>query len=283
MLKHTVEAVRRQARPVEVIVHDNGSTDDDTISALAELERNGVRVYRRNAIQAADQLNETDLTVREYFSDWAEPARYAVTDCDIDMSTASPHAIEVFDELLNRFREIETVGPMLRIRDVNPSYVLFAELMNRHISQFWEREPVFIATSHGQAAFIDTRIDTTFSLHRAGEPFRRGKRALRVYEPYEAAHLDWYPKWSDDKVFADTSSARISHWTNREFRTSRPGVSLRYDRFRAVIAQADGGLEVYDEILRPPPERQSLLGRALRMLSTLAPGSIRRGLKRKGA
>ena len=65
-------------------------------------------------------------------------------------------------------------------------------MMNRHIEQFWHRQPLWAETSFGRVAYLDAPIDTTMAMHRAGEPFFRLKQSLRVYEPYEAQHLDWY-------------------------------------------------------------------------------------------
>ena len=96
-------------------------------------------------------------------------------------------------------------------------------------------------------------IDTTFALHRAGEPFRRLKRALRVYEPFEALHLDWYCKPDGGEVFFDSSHPEISPWNNRfEFLRHRDAI-LNYADYFAVRKTASGELEVYTEDLSNNP------------------------------
>lgn len=81
---------------------------------------------------------------------------------------------------------------MLTIRDIPIDYPLYNEVLNRHVEQFWHRTPKW-ATILGQTiGYIEAPIDTTFALHRAGEPFRRLKFGVRVYYPYEAKHLDWH-------------------------------------------------------------------------------------------
>ena len=48
---------------------------------------------------------------RLFFANWAEPSRYIVSDCDIDMAVAAPEALDVYDELLNVFWRVDSVGP----------------------------------------------------------------------------------------------------------------------------------------------------------------------------
>jgi hypothetical protein len=201
------------------------------------------------AITSPDDLNRVNETVESYFSDWAEPGRYVVSDCDIDMSIADPRALDVFEELLNKFRRIDCVGPMLRIRDIPRSYPLFNRVMNRHIEQFWMRMPTFEETSFGQIAILDTQIDTTFALHRAGEPFRRLKSALRVYEPFEALHLDWYATEGNDSLYSESSSSEISHWNNKAERARYGDTALEYSHFYAVRRVRSELLEIYEEYI----------------------------------
>jgi hypothetical protein len=95
-------------------------------------------------------------------------------------------------------------------------------------------------------------IDTTFALHRAGEHFRRLKTGLRVYEPYEALHLDWYvctaPN-SDAEVYAKTSHPQISHWNNFDETRKFQFVSQEFESFWSVRYEKDGTLTVLNEKL----------------------------------
>lgn len=114
-----------------------------------------------------------------------------MSDGDIDMTISAPETLDVYDELLNSHRQVESVGPMLKISDIPRSYPLFNRVIKRHVEQFWHKQPEWSETSFGPVAHILTGIDTTFALQTAGEPYRRLKHALRVYEPYDAQHLDW--------------------------------------------------------------------------------------------
>lgn len=249
MLKQVIAGIRQLSRPTEIIIHDNGSTDPYTLMVLDELVKDGVKVFRYPPIYSADDLNQVNETIQAFFTEWGEPSRYVVSDCDIDMSTADPKALDVYNELLNRFRKVECVGPMLRIRDIPLSYPLFNHVMNRHIEQFWHNTPAFEQTSVGKIAILETVIDTTFALHRAGEPFRRLKKAVRVYEPFEALHLDWYERQEVDKVFFNSSSPEISHWNNINEFSRNHDVALNYKDYLAIKKNNAGELEVYTERL----------------------------------
>jgi hypothetical protein len=115
--------------------------------------------------------------------------------------------------------------------------------MNRHIEQFWHREPSWTETSFGRVAYMDAPIDTTLALHRAGEPFFRLKRGLRVYEPYEAQHLDWYLTAIGD-TYARTSDPGISHWNNAVEHDRHKDAALEHESFFHVERNGAGVLEV---------------------------------------
>ncbi len=251
-LKRTIAGVRGLAGPVEIIIHDNGSTDLETMEILKSLEDGGIEVFRHPAIATADELDDVNETVQAYFARRGAATRYVVSDCDIDMSASDPRALDVYAELLDLCPHIECVGPMLTIRDISRAYPLFNRVMNQHIRQFWSRTPVFEQTAtHGPVAVLEATIDTTFALHRPGEAFGRMKKGLRVYEPFEARHLDWYITEGDDRLYFESSSPKISHWNNKAMFERHRNVSLEHARFFAVRTNADGGLEVYTEELPP--------------------------------
>jgi len=162
-LRRCISAVHALTRVTEVVVHDEGSTDEDTVALLADLERSGIHVARHSG--------STDVaeTVREYFSGWSEPVGYVVSDSDVDVSMGRGDMIEMFEELLNRHRTIDAVGPLLRARSVDAADASKPRA--------------------GAVSMTEARAETDFALHRAGEAFRRSKRSLRVAEPYAALRL----------------------------------------------------------------------------------------------
>lgn len=243
MLQKVITSIKRQSHPTDIVVHDNGSTDASTKRVLAQLEADGTKVVRRSAIHSAEELNLVDVTVQDYFDNWAEPARYVVSDCDVDLAIASPHALDVYNALLNRFRQAECVGPMLRIRDIPLRYPLYNHVMNRHIEQFWSREPEIAWTGKADVAVQRALIDTTLAMHRAGENFRRLKSGIRVYEPFEALHLDWY-NTSSASDYSQTSSATISHWDNKAETAAHRDVSLKFADYVIVRSLRSGALRI---------------------------------------
>jgi hypothetical protein len=107
-----------------------------------------------------------------------------------------------------------------------------------------------VQTSSGPAAYLECTIDTSFALHRAGERFKRLKKALRVYEPYEAQHLDWYRSEIGTDVYARTSRPEITHWNNEAERDLKSNVELKYERYYTVRRTFSGSLEPYEERLQ---------------------------------
>lgn len=252
MLQKVVASLKGLATPVDIIVHDNGSTDPVTLAVLHQMEMDGVTVYRYAAIESAEQLNQVNESVARYFDGWAEPIPYVVSDCDIDVSVAAGSLIDVLKSLLNRFPKAEWVGPMLRIRDIPKYYPLRNRALNRHIEQFWKHEPQLLVTDGKAVAYQHAPIDTTFALHRAGEAFRRLKSGLRVYEPYEALHLDWYISSeanSEDRIYAATSHPSISHWNNLDETHTHQFTPLEFERFLLVRSEQDGNLTVCSQEL----------------------------------
>ena len=245
MLRLVVNSYLRLSNDIEVVVHDNGSDDPATLDCLQELRGLGVKVVSAARIHSPIELNTVNETVRAHFGG-APSSRYVVSDCDIDMFTAAPDALAVYSELLDQFPGAECIGPMLRIRDIPRDYPLFNKVMNRHIEQFWHLSPEWTQTSVGPVAILPSPFDTTFALHREGDDFRRRKRGIRVYHPYEARHLDWYPGKGAlaPDTYERTSSQEISHWNNSAQREHYADTPLCFQRLLYVTDGEDGTLDV---------------------------------------
>jgi hypothetical protein len=139
---------------------------------------------------------------------------------------------------------------MLKIEDIPQSYKLFGRVMNLHIKQFWHREPEWKRVGLQDVAYIRSPIDTTFAVHRAGEPFRRLKSGIRVYKPFDARHLDWYREelWPEGlpqfKRYHDQSSPVIAHWNNRTYFSDYADEKLEFGDFIVVAANEKGAWSV---------------------------------------
>jgi hypothetical protein len=248
----------RQTIPVDIVVHDNGGDDPYTCDVLADLATQGIAVHRRPRIKSVRELSRVVHTVGRYFRWFRRRSRYVVTDCDIDLSPARPDTREVYSELLDRFPRVACVGPMLRIADIPESCQLFNHVMNRHIRQFWHRQPQWAQTRFGACAFISATIDTTFALHRDGSRFRRLKKGLRVYHPFEARHLDRYPD-DGQRAYQQSSSAAISHWNNASQFVKFAQEPLRFDRYYVAETADGGGLTVRCRKVGDQTDRTALL------------------------
>lgn len=247
MLLRCVESIKHFTYPTIPVIHDNGSTTFETLQLLGKFESEGIKVYRSKKIISPDGLNNVNESVKDFFST-NEPCNYVVTDCDIDMSIAKENTLEVFSELLDTFPNCECVGPMLKISNIDKSYPLYNKLMNTHISQFWSKRPEWIKTSFGKIAYQECQIDTTFALHRRNQEFKRLKNAIRVYNPYEALHLDWYNQWRDlDSEYSKLSHPNISHWNN-SYRDNLDSIrveeKLKFTSFYMVLSLDDELIEL---------------------------------------
>lgn len=246
MLQTVVEGYLRTTPGSDIVIHDFGSDCPYTRRILEEMEGRGLIVSRSARIDSADELERVNDTIDRYFSDWSEPGRYIVSDCDIDLSGASASAIDVYVELLERFPDVECVGPMLSIRDIPATYPLYWHAVNSHVDQFWRKEPQWAVLANGErVAFQRAPIDTTFAVHRAGQRFKRKKDGLRVYHPYEARHLDWYRTREDilSSTFGRTASSRISHWSVASALGALEDASPAFAKFIAVRTAENGGLQ----------------------------------------
>ncbi|WP_331288714.1 MULTISPECIES: hypothetical protein [Methylobacteriaceae] len=209
-LKRSIASYRALASEIDLIVHDNGSDKPEMMDLLANLEKEGVVVNRGPKITKAEELDNVNISIAKYFDGEFPPIPYVVTDPDIELSDCDPALLSVFGELLSRFHWAHCVGPMLRIDDIPTSYPGRITAINKHIDQFWRHKPTWIKTEWGRVAYIRAPVDTTFALHRAGHMFRRLRRGVRVYNPFEARHLDWYI----EKGGVLQTATNISHWAN---------------------------------------------------------------------
>ena len=244
-LSQVVESYMRLSPSSDIVVHDFGSEDPETLDVLDELEGNRIKVERSRKISNADQLEEVNASIARYFEHFDEPQRYVVTDCDVDLSIADEGTLPMYDALLDRFPEVDCVGPMLRIKDIPTTYPLYARVMNKQVSKFWHKRPQWVRIHGREVAYLEARIDTTFALHRAGIPFKRLRDGLRVYHPYEARHLDWYCAAEDYlNAYATSASPAISHWSTLEALHSHCDEAIKVARAFIVTDDPSGRPQV---------------------------------------
>ena len=226
VLRESIASYREHIRtPFEIVIHDNGSTYQPLLAYLEELEGSGVAVYRHaERIVAQEQLNGVAGTVARWFSGRA-PGNYVVTDPDVALVGDCGDILELYAHLLETAVEIEVVGPMLRIDDLPDCYPLKAEVIERHMKQFWHKSPLELTWRGRRIGYQHARIDTTFGMYRAGFRFRRLCRGYRTYAPYWARHLDWYidpQRLSGDQKHYLHHASRVTHWGGARMARSLP-------------------------------------------------------------
>jgi hypothetical protein len=177
-LRQAVSMARRQDRAVEYIVCDDGSSDLQTLALLEELEHCSIKVYRPDALGPPDRLDRLNIVVQEFFRDWSEPSRYAVTDCVTDLSVVTTGALDLYDDLLDRFPRADSVGPQTtRIGSDQPASQI---VVNCKVSYFAQRAHGAAPIAPCRGILLEGGLDLGFAVYRAGKPLLRTMTSLRV-------------------------------------------------------------------------------------------------------
>jgi hypothetical protein len=180
-LGHAVSAFWRQNSRVEIIVCDNGSDDPQTLALLDELERDCVTVYRSASIDPFDRLEWTNNLVRNFFQDWSEPSRYAVTDCAADLSAIGSGALDLYDDLLDRFPRADSVGPA--ITDVRSDAAPFETVVNAKCAPHVKCKSGADDIVPYRCFVVERGLDSGFAIYRAGKLLLATMKSLRVRDP----------------------------------------------------------------------------------------------------
>jgi hypothetical protein len=109
------------------------------------------------------------------------PARYVVTDCDLDLSSVPDDAVSVMAGVLDSDPTVAKVALSLEILDLPDT--LLAQFARAHELQFWQQQR--------PDGHFDAMTDTTFALYDHRKPAPRYE-AVRLNRPYTARHLPWY-------------------------------------------------------------------------------------------
>lgn len=202
--------------PKQFVFHNTNSKYQPCLNFLKEREEQGDLVYHTNTNRHLSVIN----TIRQYLSEHPNVEYYILTDPDIELNNAKSNLVETFIYLLNKYN-VYSVGASLKIDDIPDHYPKKQAVFKRH-TRFHE-SPRIKENFEGQD-FETTRaaIDTTFQLIRAKDIDGRFPHAncLRVFEPYDARHLDWYidpDNMTDCQKFYSDNATSISHWNNPKF------------------------------------------------------------------
>lgn len=216
-LQTTIESYRKCiGSPFELVIHDNNSTYRPLLDYLKQLEKEGVTVYYSTVNVAVEkQLDNVSDTIDDWFTKHSA-SHYVVTDSDIALEGNCEDILDLYDYLLETVKNIEVVGPMLRIDDIPNFYPLKQKVIERHTEQFWYKKPSTLQWRNKIIQYQLARVDTTFGMYRRDFKFHRLSNGYRTYAPYWARHLDWYinPNYmEDDQLYYLQHASGVSHWS----------------------------------------------------------------------
>jgi hypothetical protein len=223
-LKETLTFFQEHFNNNDIFIIDKGSDSEQLLNYYSDIESEGLNIiYSDPMIGGADGiggLNDLHKEIDKYTNQFNF---YAVTDPDISLEGCDADLLEVYASFLEIFPDIDIVGPMLKIDDIPMDYPAREWCFRRHVDQFWSKKPECILIKGKKVYFQKAKIDSTFGLLRSGKSFERLLDGVRVYNPYEAKHLDWYITPStmsaDQQNYMQTSNKLISHWGAKNYKT----------------------------------------------------------------
>lgn len=119
-----------------------------------------------------------------YVATYARGRNYIISDPDVVPIEECPtDMFEYFTSVLDRYPDVDKIGPGLKIDDLPDHYALKQAVIN-HESQFWR-------TESPEPGLYRSSIDTTLSLHRPHIGHQL-ERCMRSDFPYLARHTPWY-------------------------------------------------------------------------------------------
>jgi pyruvyltransferase len=178
---------RRQSVASELILVDDGRGSEETQAAIRALQQEGAQVRVIDPGTRDQQSRSLQHVIGRYFKRWGEPQRYAIVSDAIDFSATSPDAFALYGELLDRFPDVDAVGPMLRIQDLPFGH----PVLNAEIAAHWLRERSWCETSLGPASFVRSSLTGNFAVCRAGGRYLPPQSGLRAHHPFDARNLSW--------------------------------------------------------------------------------------------
>lgn len=236
-LKTSIKSYLKFLKFEDIIILDQGSDYPPLLDYYKELSSLGCEVRYFEKINHASELNKLGHYI-EIENKKRHANYYIVTDPDVEFLNTDSDILNIYVSLLNKL-EVAVVGPMLTIHDIPEQYALREYAWLRHVEQFWRKNPKSISIFDKQVFYQYAKIDTTFGIYNVSTSWERGLSGIRVYNPYEARHLDWYYDSDylppDQKYYCNTVKLnRITHW-NESGVNSRKIVLPNYMRYIKLI------------------------------------------------
>lgn len=223
VLKRALKSFQKFFKNQHIYIIDKGSDYTPLLEYYLELQKAGINIiYSTPMLSGADGpggLNDIHIEIDKFKDDFQF---YAVTDPDISIENCDTDFLSTLSEMLDAMPEIDIAGPMLKIDDIPEEYPAREFCFTRHVEQFWHKAPKSIFINNKDVYYQEAPIDSTFGLLRSATTFKRLLNGVRLYNPYEGLHLDWYITpdtiTDDQKNYMDKSNQNVSHWGARLFK-----------------------------------------------------------------
>ena len=111
---------------------------------------------------------------------------------------------------------------MLKINDIPDDYYNKECAIKGHSSQFWNKNKEEFLYKGKTIKYLNCPIDTTFQLLSTKNIPKKfpHSNCIRVCQPYEAKHLDWYITPNNItacNIYSYFTNTKISHWNNNKW------------------------------------------------------------------
>lgn len=257
VLQQAMKSFVKIFEKTDIYVIDKGSTYGPLLNWYDELKRQGINIIYSEPMTGGPDgvggLNDLHLVIDKFRPNYDY---YAVTDPDICLAGCDSDILEIYRYFLDTFPDVDIVGPMLRIDDIPNDYPAREWCYKRHVEQFWRRKPTSKLIFGKEVYFQRAKIDSTFGLLRGTKKFERLLDGIRLYNPYEARHLDWYiipEKMTEDQlVYMSSSNSQVANWGAKHFK--RPPlhtILLGRKRFIYTVRKSGDSLSLEHVKLKP--------------------------------
>jgi len=164
-----------KAEMQNIYIIDNASTYSPLLDYY---DRTNYNVLRLNVNIGYKAFWDTSIHL------WFKGLPYILTDSDVLPIEDCPlDAVKFFQEVLNKYIDINKVGFGLKIDDIPDFYHKKSEVLNWE-KKYWEN-PI-------SENLYKADIDTTFALYRANSVKQQWGKTLRTGGKYQLKHFPWY-------------------------------------------------------------------------------------------
>jgi GT2 family glycosyltransferase len=179
-----------------IILIDNNSSNPKLLELYKQSDYETINLNANDGHISLWNRNVIDLIAKEQ--------RFIYTDPDIVPNPGSHGALIKFNQLLDKYPDVNKVGFGLSLDEIPDTYHLKQDVIKWE-KKFWEDEV--------EPEVFRAPIDTTFALYRASTPYLH-EPALRTGGKFTAKHEPWYTNSnnpSDDLLYYLERADRASN------------------------------------------------------------------------